>query len=66
MCPHGPIDEVSLAQHMEDRPHRKLLHGHHEHDGPPHEPHGAHHLILPLPPPGRISLLVKCPYPLPL
>lgn len=51
MCPHGPIDEVSLAQHMEERhqhdlPHRKLLHGHHEHDreGGAHEhgPHGPH------------------------
>ncbi len=50
MCPHGPIDEVSLAQHLEERPHRKLLHGHHEHDGPPHEPHGPHpHPPLPTP-----------------
>ena len=51
MCPHGPMDDISLVQHLKERPHRKLLHDHdHEHDGSPHEPHGPHpHPPKPMP-----------------
>ena len=69
MCPHGPMDDISLAQHLEERPHRKLLHNlDHEHDGPPHEPHGPHphpHPPKPMPwedlTPGELSVPLHVP-----